>query len=48
MNVPFLNLKAQYSNLKPEIDKAIADVISDTAFIKGKYVDLFEKEFANA
>ena len=48
MNVPFLNLKAQYSNLKPEIDKAIANVISDTAFIKGKYVDLFEKEFANA
>lgn len=48
MNVPFLNLKAQYSNLKPEIDKAITNVISDTAFIKGKYVDLFEKEFANA
>lgn len=48
MNVPFLNLKTQYTNLKSDIDNAIANVISDTAFIKGKYVDQFEKEFANA
>jgi len=48
MNVPFLNLKAQYTNLKTEIDKAIENVISETAFIKGKYVDIFEKEFAKA
>ena len=48
MNVPFLNLKTQYTNLKPQIDKAMADVISETAFIKGKYVDEFEKEFAKA
>jgi dTDP-4-amino-4,6-dideoxygalactose transaminase len=48
MTVPFLNLKTQYTNLKPEIDKAIENVISETAFIKGKYVDQFEKEFATA
>lgn len=48
MNIPFLDLKAQYNNLKPEIDKAIENVISDTAFIKGKYVEKFEKEFAAA
>ncbi len=48
MNVPFLNLKAQYNNHKTEIDKAIENVISETAFIKGKYVDSFEKEFAKA
>lgn len=48
MNVPFLNLKKQYDHLKPQIDKAIADVISETAFIKGKHVDAFEKEFADA
>jgi dTDP-4-amino-4,6-dideoxygalactose transaminase len=48
MNVPFLNLKAQYNNHKLEIDKAIENVISETAFIKGKYVDIFEKEFAAA
>ena len=48
MNVPFLNLKAQYNHLKTDIDNAIQNVISDTAFIKGKYVDDFEKEFAKA
>ncbi|MDX2173151.1 MAG: DegT/DnrJ/EryC1/StrS family aminotransferase [Bacteroidota bacterium] len=48
MNVPFLNLKEQYNNHKLEIDKAIENVISETAFIKGKYVDGFEKEFAAA
>jgi len=48
MNIPFLDLKAQYLDLKPEIDKAIENVISETAFIKGKYVENFEKEFAGA
>ena len=48
MNVPFLNLKAQYTNLKSDIDTAIQNVISETAFIKGKYVDQFEKEFASS
>lgn len=47
MNVPFLNLNAQYNSIKSEIDTAIQTVISETAFIKGKYVDNFEKEFAN-
>jgi len=48
MKIPFLNLKAQYDNLKIDIDQAIKNVISDTAFIKGKYVDTFENEFAKA
>ena len=47
MNVPFLNLKAQYHSIKSEIDNAIQSVISESAFIKGKYVENFEKEFAN-
>jgi dTDP-4-amino-4,6-dideoxygalactose transaminase len=48
MNIPFLDLKAQYINSKPAIDKAITNVISETAFIKGKYVEKFEKEFSSA
>lgn len=48
MNVPFLNLKKQYTNLKTDIDNAIQNVITDTAFIKGKYVDNFENEFAKS
>ena len=37
MNIPFVDLKAQYESIKPEIDAAIADVISKTAFIGGAY-----------
>ena len=48
MKIPFVNLKAQYKSIKNEIDKAIMDVIDDSAFIKGKYVNNFEEEFSNA
>ncbi len=46
MNIPFVDLKAQYQSIKKEIDQAIETVISETAFIGGKYVKNFEKEFA--
>ena len=35
MNIPFVDLKAQYESIKPEIDAAIAAVIAQTAFIGG-------------
>jgi dTDP-4-amino-4,6-dideoxygalactose transaminase len=47
MNVPFVDLKAQYEIIKPEIDQAISDVISETAFIGGKYVREFENAFSS-
>lgn len=46
MKVPFIDLKAQYQSIKTEIDTAISNVISETAFIGGKYVEDFEYEFA--
>ncbi|MBI3873241.1 MAG: DegT/DnrJ/EryC1/StrS family aminotransferase [candidate division Zixibacteria bacterium] len=46
MRVPFLDLKAQYSDIKGEIDAAIAAVINDCAFVLGKYVAGFEEDFA--
>src|SRR5512140_2898270 len=46
MRVPFVDLKAQYLSLKDEIDAAIADVISATAFISGRYAAAFEADFA--
>lgn len=46
MKVPFVDLKAQYLSIKEDIDKAIFSVIEETAFIGGKYVQNFEKEFA--
>lgn len=47
MNIPFVDLKAQYQSIKNEIDTAIATVITETAFIGGKYVKEFEQNFAN-
>jgi len=46
MKIQFVDLKAQYNSIKDEIDNAINNVISETAFIKGKYVEKFENEFA--
>jgi dTDP-4-amino-4,6-dideoxygalactose transaminase len=48
MIVPFADLQLQYQTIKPEIDAAIASVIRDNAFIRGPYVDAFEREFASA
>jgi len=47
MKVPFVDLKAQYFAIKAEIDQAIQNVILDSEFIGGKYVESFEKNFAN-
>lgn len=44
--IKFLDLGKQYNDIKEEIDEAIRNVISETAFIGGKYVSQFEKEFA--
>ncbi len=46
MEIPFVDLKAQYESIKGEIDKAIADVISSSAFIGGPFVKAFESAFA--
>jgi len=47
MNIPLVDLKAQYESIKPEIDAAIARVIGKTAFIGGPFVQEFEQAFAN-
>jgi dTDP-4-amino-4,6-dideoxygalactose transaminase len=47
MNVPFVDLKAQYKSIKNDIDLAIANVIAESAFIGGKYVREFEEKFAS-
>lgn len=47
MNIPFVDLKAQYQSIKTEIDGAISDVISNTAFIGGRFLKSFEESFAD-
>jgi dTDP-4-amino-4,6-dideoxygalactose transaminase len=46
MNVPFLDLKAQYLPIKDEIHTALDGVLEKTAFAGGPFVAQFEKEFA--
>src|SRR4051795_13207640 len=48
MRVPFADLQLQYQTIKSEVDAAIAAVVRDSAFIRGPYVDAFEREFAGA
>jgi dTDP-4-amino-4,6-dideoxygalactose transaminase len=44
--IPLLDLKAQYHNLKPEIDAAILRVLESSQFVLGSEVAAFEQEFA--
>jgi len=46
MNVPFVDLHAQYLTIKDEIDAAIAKTISSSAYIRGEEVDKFESSWA--
>lgn len=46
MNIPFLDLKAQYNLIKPEIDSAIKKVVKSQFFILGSELKAFERKFA--
>ena len=44
--IPFLDLKAQYRSIKPEVDAAVARVLESCQFVLGEEVARFEEEFA--
>jgi dTDP-4-amino-4,6-dideoxygalactose transaminase len=44
--IPFLDLKAQYRQIKPEVDAAVAGVIESAQFVLGPEVADFEERFA--
>ena len=46
MNVPFVDLKAQYSTIRDQMQAAINEVLDSGCFVLGRHVELFEKEFA--
>jgi dTDP-4-amino-4,6-dideoxygalactose transaminase len=48
MKVNFLDLKAQYQSIKPEVDEAIQQVLDRSAFAAGPFVKAFEEHFAAA
>ena len=45
--IPFLDLRAQYRQMKPEIDDAVARVIDSAHFVLGPDVAAFEERFAD-
>src|SRR5215471_16568415 len=44
--IPYLDLKAQYRSIKPEIDAAVLKVLESSEFVLGSEVARFEEEFA--
>ena len=44
--IPFFDLMQQYAALKPEMDAAVARVLSKGHYILGEEVESFEKRFA--
>ena len=46
MEVPFLDLKAQYATIRDEVHEAMNNVIERTAFAGGPFVQEFEESFA--
>ena len=45
--IPFVDLKAQYANIKQEVDAAIGSVLERCQFTLGEEVAAFEREFAS-
>ncbi len=46
MNIPFLDLKAQYKSIQEEIDQKILEVVSSQKFVLGSEVEALEEEVA--
>ena len=46
LNIQMVDLKSQYMKIKPQVDKAINDVLSSTQFINGEHVKSFQNELA--
>lgn len=47
MKISFNDLRAQYLDIKPQIDAVISDVIQQSLFVRGPYVEKFEQKFSN-
>lgn len=48
VSVPFADLHAQYLSIREAIDRAIAEVIETSAFVRGPFVEAFERDYATA
>lgn len=48
MNIPFLDLKAQYQSIRHEVNTAIQNILDNATYVLGKSVADFEQAFAKA
>ena len=46
MNIPLIDLKAQYKSISEDLDRVTKEVLSSASYIMGNNVTGFEKEFA--
>lgn len=46
MNVPLLDLKAQYDSIREEVDRTVMEVVRGQRFIMGPYVEALEEQVA--
>ncbi|WP_160683655.1 DegT/DnrJ/EryC1/StrS family aminotransferase [Clostridium sp. C2-6-12] len=46
MNIPLIDLKAQYKSISEDLDRVTKEVLSSASYIMGSNVTGFEKEFA--
>ncbi len=46
MQIPLVDLKAQYATIRDEVNSALQQVLDETSFILGPHVAQFEAEFA--
>lgn len=46
MQIPFMNVKAQYQKIEEDIKQTVLDVLSSGKYILGEQVERFEEEFA--
>jgi len=46
MEIPFVNLRAQYASIRDEVNVAIQEVLESSAFASGPFVEKFESDFA--
>ena len=44
--IPYVDLKAQYASIRPEIEEAVLGVLESSAYVLGPEVAAFETEFA--
>jgi len=47
LEIPFVDLKTQYAEIREDVDKAVRGIMEKANFILGEEVELFEKEFAS-